>query len=704
MIGLDYETYCDLDLKVVGLDRYVNHTSFRVLCAAITDDRGNRLTYDFVREDTKDEKQDFFSQLKNAGEIAAQNAPFERAVTERFGYPQALVFIDTAVICRILGASSKLALAAPQLVGMQKMEEGADLIRLFSMPQKDGTIHVNNVDNWDAEMHAKFDLFLEYCGVDAGACHRIAYGYSHVLSEQEQQAEYATQRMNDIGWAVDIPLVERMQEVYQQNLEDLEYEFRLAHDPNGEINFRSPQQLAKYCKDRGVRVTSLDEQHLARYLKNAEAEQERRSQGLKPRGTTTDAQLVEVIALLRTKKELGGSSLSKLQKIRDTVGDGDRLRGQYLHAGAGQSFRTSGRGVQMQNLKRLGPEPDDVDELLDEKKRYDHLWDNARLARNLRQVFLAPSGELVVGDFSAVESRGLAYLAGEQWKLTAYRQGQDLYKVLASSMLGMSYDDVTKEGRQQGKVGELSCGYGAGPGAVTKFATKMGMEMTESEAGKIVVDWREANPKIVALWALLDGLLREVVEQGKQQSWARLTNGNLSVGIMRTSTPVSLSQLKPDACTIKLVLVQNKNQLDERLILERWFQGAHMHHGDVCYMKAGETKSGALWRDIWFKEGQIGRYKLYGGKLAGILTQSFCREIFFAVLRRVSREAERTLNIDLVGQFHDELVVEWRPSFNMSAMSLQETISWLTTVMQHLPQFPDFPLVADVKHGHRYIK
>src|SRR5690606_8354579 len=108
----------------------------------------------------------------------------------------------------------------------------------------------------------------------------------------------------------------------------------------------------------------------------------------------------------------------------------------------------------------------------------------------------SPYGQLIVADFASIESRGLAYLAGEQWKLDAYRRGEDVYKAQAVKIFKLgSVDDVDKSQRTTGKVGELSCGYGAGPVAVKDFAAKMHVEMSEAQAGKLVRDWRDANPK-----------------------------------------------------------------------------------------------------------------------------------------------------------------------------------------------------------------
>src|SRR5690606_31548398 len=147
-----------------------------------------------------------------------------------------------------------------------------------------------------------------------------------------------------------------------------------------------------------------------------------------------------------------------------------RLRDQYVHCGAGQTLRTSGRSVQMQNLKRIGL-PVNMDLLFDANTS----WSNNAMAENMRQVFTSshPQGELIVGDFSSVESRGLAWLSKEAWKTASYREGKDLYKVLASKIFNTPYERISKTQRQVGKVGELSCGYGAGPGAVKEFAQNM---------------------------------------------------------------------------------------------------------------------------------------------------------------------------------------------------------------------------------------
>lgn len=705
MFGLDFETYSSVDLRKHGLDRYINSADFRVCLASIAFSNGRQETFDFVRtNDPTAVKLDFEHRITygNRDLIVAHNAPFERAVLRRMGLsvPDRRL-IDSAAAARMVGAASKLEAAGPQLTGHQKMEEGRELIRLFAMPQKDGTIHIDEWQTWDQDMLAKWQLYQQYCERDAFVGLSIIEQHAGTY-EMDREYELVTQRMNDVGWHVDMDVVKAMQEQYFVNLADLEEAFRVKYDPNGELNFRSPIQLAKWCRERNVRVTSLDEQHLARYLKQVGAEMQRRREGGKPRGKASDQDLSEVLAMLVTKKELGGSSLSKLQTIIDMTGSDGRLRNQYLHAGAGQSYRTSGRGVQMQNLKRLGPEPDDVTDVLLEGSD----WDNDMLARNLRQVFTAAhaAGQLIVGDFSAVESRGLAYLAGEEWKLQAYRQGQDLYKVLASSMINVPYERIDKAQRQQGKVGELSCGYGAGAGAVSRFAQKMGMDLDETQAGEVVVAWREANPNVVQLWKNLDQLLHLVVEEGRREASVSLRDGSLRVMLQRTLTPDSLLLQSPRAATVQMKVLRKTSSGMWVPVLTRTFQGCFMDGNDVCYHKPSELKSGKLWRDTWEKNGERGRYKLYGGKLTGILTQSFCRELFFDALERVDHWTRNTPNVQLIGQFHDEIVLEWSPITTAEDIPLGSAITRLEKEMSDAGPFFDFPLVADVKHDYRYTK
>jgi DNA polymerase len=494
---------------------------------------------------------------------------------------------------------------------------------------------------------------------------------------------------------VDLELVEEMQRRYQENQMMALQNFRDRHGAD-ELNLNSLKQLKEWCSDRGIKATSFDEKHVAKLRDRINT---KLASGAK---LTLEQQAgyTAVEDLLATKQILGGSSLKKLQVMIDTavpdwtMPGNYRLLDQYLHCGAGQSLRTTGRSVQMQNLKRLA-EVSDVNRLHDPSVH----WDNTMLATNLRQVFTAsdPNGALVVGDFASVESRGLAWLAHEDWKMDAYKKGKDLYKVQASLIYGVPYDQVTKEQRQIGKVGELSCGYGAGPDAVVTFAENMGVQLEKGEATKLVWDWRDANPNITELWDRLNEMLLDVVEGRANQARWELSDG-LVVLLKKERTPDSLIKLNPQSQSICLSVQFARGGA----LLNRYFHGCYRRGRNVVYYKPSELKSGDLWKDTFIdpKTKKRRHYELYGGKLAGILTQSFCRELFFDCLLSVHKWCQTTPQVTAVGQFHDEIVLDVKPG----AKSIDDVERELKQFMSHTGLAPSFPLEGEVKHDYRYTK
>lgn len=690
VVGLDFETYSDVSLPDHGLEAYVSSPHFHPLIATVKwYDHGvlTRQRFDFTRGQLSDAR-DLLRRCIKERKIAAHNAPFEKRVLRWLNIPRpAETFIDTAVISRGLGAGSRLAAAAPQLLGADKMEEGMDLIKLFSIPNEK-----HPGPEWDEQLPTlhpdKWALFHDYCDVDAELSLRLAIEHGNLLVENEYLYAAVTTRMNEKGWPVDLDLVKQMQACYETNVADIVAQFRGLTGAHN-LNLNSTPQLIAWCQDRGVRATSFDEQHVASMLKKIDTKLD-----AMPFADPKYNDYLDVRRLLETKQELGGSSLKKLQVIINQTVNG-RAYDQYLHVGAGQSYRTSGRGIQLQNLPRFVGDPDDVNELMQ-----GITWPNSKLASNIRQVFTSsePNGFLIVGDFSSVESRGLAYFAGADWKLNAFRNNQDMYKVLAARIDGTLYEHVTKDRRQFGKVGELSCGYQAGGPAVQEFAAKMGTVLTPAEAAKLVRDWRDTNPETEDFWAKLDALLRDALS-GQPGIMHRhdLPYDNLTLVVQKIAAPDSL--LKQDtraAWSIEVTIWQNFNT-----VLERYFHGTYLKGNSIVYFKPSDNKTGDLWRD-WYinpKTKQRQHYTIYGGKLAGILTQSFCREIFFRVLTNVDATCRSNGGADLIGQFHDEIVLD----------CYDETRVWewqdkLTELMSDPGTFRSFPLAAEVKYDYRYTK
>lgn len=699
LIGLDFETYGAVDLPTHGLDRYASDETFLPLLASVKFAEGNQAyTYDFDFVQNKELESRNLRDAIGDKTIVAHNAGFERRVLHEMGFDlPASRFIDSAVVSRAMGAASSLEAAAPQLLGVDKVELGKDLIKLFSIPgpyqEKHGTRHFVQAIVQD---HLKeWADYKYYCGVDAALSYDIIYQYLGSIPKKELRYAAITLEMSGAGWPVDVARVEEMQRRYLENQAVALEAFRRdlgAHD----LNLNSLKQLKEWCAERGIRASSFDEANVAKLKDRIELKLEDSSL---PREKYD--RYAEVHRLLDTKQILGGSSLKKLQVILDTVGADGRLRDQYLHCGAGQTWRTTGRSTQMQNLKRIGDSPADMTELDDPSTD----WSNTELARNLRQVFTSshPQGALIVGDFSSVESRGLAWQAGAAWKVEAFRKGQDLYKVLAAKIYNIHYDYVLKPQRQTGKVGELSCGYGAGADAVQAFAEGMGVKLTEGEAAKLVYDWRDANPEVVAYWERLDTMLHEVIER-KVSRRLSLPDG-LELGMHIRSAPASLRKQVGDWA--QSLVVEIRSGAGD-LVMVRYFHGVGVRGRNINYFKPTSRKTGDLWVNSYVdpKTKQRKLYNLYGGKLAGILTQSFCRELFFQTLAQVQRWADQIPNVTVIGQFHDEIVLDWVPTMldQPGWISLHLAMLDFEQIMSDPGPVRSFPLGADIKYDYRYTK
>lgn len=682
-IGLDFETWGSRPLPTVGLDNYVSDPRFLPLMAGVAFRNQTTEVYDFVLE--PDCKQDFINTVITAEAVGAHNAAFEDAVLTSMGV-NLTTLVDTAAVSRMLGASSRLEFAAAQLLGRPKLEQGKDLMKLFSMSPEPPTREF-------VKAHYKeWEKYKEYCARDAELSLEFMATWPALgLQSQERSRWYLTHRMNQAGWKVDIPLVKEMQARYLENCDALLADFQRKYDPKAELNLGSPIQMKRWCAARGIKASSFDEQNV--HDMHARISKRLDKMGF---GHERYSDYFEVLQLLELKQAIGGSSLSKLPKILDLVGEDGVLRNQYMHCGAGQTYRTSGVGVQMQNLKRLS-HPLDVTKMFDRSTE----WTNNDLAGNLRQVFTAhrTDGFLIVGDLSSIESRGLAYLAGEEWKLYEYAQGKDMYRVLGAKMFGKSYDEVPKESseRRTGKVGELSCGYNAGAGAVQSFAKGMGIELSEVEAQAIVTDWRGTNPLIVAWWQLLQDVLEKTVDPAHSLfNYTPMFNG-LAVRVDKVYTPSSLRKQHPGCSTLAVELVDSAGST----LFTRTFQGVYRRGRDLCYHKPAETVGGAPWKNSYVnpKTKRTEYYKIYGGKLAGILTQSFCRELFFRGLERLAGSLPEGMRI--IGQFHDEIVVDWNPD---CPLDIEQAKLLVKQAMVSETNFPGLPMDAEVKHDYRYTK
>lgn len=703
VIGLDFETYSATDLPKHGLKRYIADPYFKVLMAAVAVEGEETFVYDFINK--PDHEQRFIAYMENLLEvggtkIVAHNAGFEREVLAYLGIDtEPSDFIDSAVVARASGAGSKLEAAAPQLLGIDKLDEDGYLVTTFctvAQWRRNAAESSGDYDKWlsfheytgmaepesgriiDGSLWKKFK---EYCVRDAelGLQLYLACG----IDAMEQKYSELTMEMNAVGWPVDMDLVRAMNEKYRDNKKRLLHDFHDLVIMEKEFNPNSHPQKVKFCTDRGVKLKKFDEKAVRKAIPRVKKKYEAESDPTKRLG------YFEVLRMLQLLSALGGSSLSKLDKLEATVAENSRLYGSYLHIGAQATRRTTAMGVQMQNLPRLHGNGDDIGQV--------DLWSNDMLAHNLRQVFAAPGdGQIIVGDFSSVESRGLAYMAGEQWKLDAYTAGADIYKLLAQKKFGGDIEDITKDQRMFGKVGELACQYGAGGGAVKEFAENMGVTLTEVEAADLVRGWRRANPKIVEFWKVLDNMIATAMSVGAAQH----TMDNMSIALARVPAPSSLTKQTNVRWSLSFGMTVNTNAKDN-IRVHREIHGVHRNANGWGYYKPSSNKTGDLWKKDFTnpKTGQRQDYSLYGGKMSGLMTQSLCRELFFHVLKSVMFVIREVSNINVIGQFHDEIVMEWQPG----PSALNAVMNMLHVEMSK-ERITGFPMAAEVHSAKRYIK
>lgn len=684
-VGIDFETNNTVSLRKEGLGRYLESPDLQVLMMglAIRDESNNLLstTVSFASLYDLGLMIEHISNSK-LNKIYAHNSAFEMGVFKAVtGNPSNLCIRDTMMIANIWGASPKLEWAAPQLLGLEKMEEGKEFIDIFCLG--DPKVVDSDFIMSSTITYAIWDKGLQYCANDAELALQIGERWD-VFTDEEWNFFMLTHDMNETGWQVDLDLVDRMQEQYEQNTQWLEHTWRKEHNPldpmtGKPLNIKSWQQVLRYVHERGFQLKSTDKLAMTRLRIIA---------SIVPSSPASD----EVVALATVKLALGGSSLTKLQRIKDlTCGDG-RLRYSYNHAGAGQTFRTSGKGVQMQNLKRLGSIVAPMNESL-------LMFTNEELSDNLRQVFTARNKDrvLMVADLSSVEARILAWLAWEDWKLDAINRGEDLYKQLATVIFDCTYAEVTKGQRQQGKVGELGGGYGMGAKALKDFADKMGIELSLDQAQNIVAAYRTKNPSIKQLWFNLNNAAISAI-QGVPTK-VRVGPPSRKYHVLFDAQPEC--QEMNNAAGTK-ILTMSLYEPDGTRIFTRAWRGAYLSRSkfgtEVVYHKSPSAPNmNKLWTDYVIDPDTKRRIynKLYGGKLTGVLVQSMARELFFKMVSDIAIQLPS--NCLMVGQFHDEVVLD-------VPLDMTDYIERRVESIMSSSSYPALPIGCEVKHAYRYIK
>ena len=563
----------------------------------------------------------------------AYNASFERiflSVWLKRNYPQYFVSysIDEDTVSNYLDPSAwRCSLVWGAVMGLplslkgigavlkldeQKMSEGSDLIRYFCVPCKPTKSNGGRTRNLPEHAPEKWATFVAYNKRDVEVELSIKEKLKNFPVPEFLWDEYhLDQEINDRGIGVDMKLVtnaiafdERSKGTISSQMKDMTD----LENPNSVV------QMKAWLAENGMETETLGKKAVAELMKNA------------------PESLAQVLAL---RQQLAKSSVKKYQAMENAVCDDGRVRGMFQFYGANRTGRWAGRIVQLQNLPQnhMG----DLAEARELVRQGDYdsvemLYDDIpdTLSQLIRTAFIPKPGyKFYVADFSAIEARVIAHLAGEKWRAEVFKNGGDIYCASAEQMFHVP---VKKHGvnghlRQKGKIAELALGYGGSVGAL-KAMGALEMGLSEDELQPLVDAWRASNPNIVQLWWDVDAAVKTVVTMhttaethGIKFSWRS--------GMMFIHLPSGRK-----LCYVKPRIGQNK------------FGG-----DSITYEGVGSTKK---WE----------RLESYGPKFVENIVQAISRDLLMNAMKTLS-------HCFICGHVHDELIIECKEEVSLDVLCKQ---------------------------------
>lgn len=646
VLSIDLETYSDVDLPNCGVYRYVEGDFHILLFAYAFDDEETRCVDMACGEQLPAEVVDA---IHNENIIkSAWNAQFERICLSKYFGTQ---LSPDSWQCTMVWAASlslplKLATAAQALkTAQQKDAVGERLIRYFSIPCKPTKANGGRTRNLPEHAPDDWKLFKSYCIQDVETERDIRRRLEKFpLMPQEWDFYHMDQRINDRGILIDRELV---QQAIICNMSLSEEMTKRAYALTGLENPNSVSQLKSWLEDRGIEVDSLGKKNVASLITDLDKH-------------SADG---EALDMMKLRLQMAKSSVKKYQAAERYICTDGRAHGLFQFSGANRTQRWAGRGIQLQNL------PQNHIATLDEARdlvklgcfdMIEVLYGNTPdiLSQLIRTMLIPKAGcEFIVADFSAIEARVLAWLAGEQWRLDAFKAGQDIYCASASQMFGVPVvkHGINGELRQKGKVAELACGYGGGSGALISMGA-LDMGLKEDELPDIISSWRDANPEIVKFWYAVEKAAIETVKDHNDRSVGRIG-------------------FQFSANTLWIVLPSGRRlaYIKPRLQPNRFGRMALTFEGLGANNKwvRGET---------------------YSGKLTENITQATARDLLAEAMRRME-----IAGLDIVGHVHDEVILE--------VPKRQYTVDDVCNIMNQNPRWADgLPLSSAGYTGNYYFK
>ena len=626
-LGIDIETYSSADLKDCGVYRYVEADDFTVLLFAYCVDGGQVVCCDFAQGEHL--PQEILSALRDPSVVkTAFNAAFERICLSRyFGWPlmDPAQWKCTMVRAARMGLPLSLEQCGEVLhLEKGKMREGKNLIRYFSTPAK-GKRHLpgDAPDRWE--------LFKRYNIRDVEVEQQILSCVRRLEpADFDDRLYIIDQHINDRGVLLDRELAENAERF------DREYKAQLLNEARkltGLENPNSPTQIKNWLnRTFGVSVATLNKKN----LDEVEA-------------------LVKVWPKARLalamRREMGKTSNRKYSAMLKCVCRDGRIHGLLQFCGAARTGRWAGRLVQVQNLPQNHLADLDYARRLvkaGDLENFELNYSNATqvLSELIRTAFIASPGSILhVCDFSAIEARVIAWLAGEKWVLDVFEAGGDIYCATASQMFGVP---VEKHGRnaalrQKGKISVLALGYGGGVAALEAMGGSQ-LGLTESEEKDIVKRWRTANPLIVKFWSIIERAAIRAIKTGETITVNRNTVISYRWGMLLITLPSGRTICYPRT----------------RIGVER-NDGWRGDHEIIEYEGLNQTTR--KWEVI----------RTYGGKLTENIVQATARDILGHIILRAEDAGYK-----IVFHIHDEIVVEADLGQTLEAVEaiFSEPITW----------------------------
>lgn len=650
-LHVDLETFSGVNLTKSGLYKYVQSPDFQILLFAYSFDyepvriidcaQGEPVPYEITAalgdpDVTK----------------VAHNAAFEIYCLNRFWNSPVYQWHCTmvhALYCGFPGSLDAVGRAMGFPEDKRKMGVGKQLIRYFCIPCEPSARNGGRTRNLPHHDPDKWGLFKQYCLQDVATemeIHRRLGLYP--FPESEHHNWVLDQMINQNGVSVDMDLVEGALEISARVTGELKGRARKL---TGLDNPNSVAQLKQWIRDNsGLELESLNKATVAEILADRDEKD-------------------FVKEVLKIRKELGKTSVKKYEAMRACVCADGRIRGLLQFYGANRTGRFAGRLVQVQNLPRNYIENLDTARELVKKRQdtaikavYGDIPDT--LSQLIRTAFIPGKGcRFIVSDFSAIEARVLAWLAGENWRLDVFRTHGRIYEASASTMFGVPLERIRKGNpeyalRSKGKVAELALGYQGGPHALTSMGA-LNMGLSEEELPDIVKRWRNSNPRIRDFWRMAEQAAVDTVQHG-------------------TTNPL----------THGIILHRDGEYLMIRLPSGRDLFYYRPRTGENEFGKAAVFFSG-----VDQKTKKWGELSTYGGKLTENIVQAVARDLLCSAMMNLYR-AGYTINFHI----HDEVILEVPEH---SEKNLEEAIRLMCT----LPAWAEgLPLNAAGFEGHYYMK